>query len=384
MSNFFRVVDVARLWNCTERNVQLLCKEGVIKGAKKISGVWVIPKESIAEKSNEMQAVVDEANDEYKICDGIALSFQDIDLNFAFRNGSSFSKDFACTNGKNKGVETLIIRHCKEGRLEGVFPDGRRIYIGSDTPFAYLQPYTEIDFQFPLDHYFGFTLQIDPIKAISAIRDLEKVFGSLNIDLCLLQEGLSEENLVDLYYQDSMIDKICAEIYYLHFGEMESSFEAKTGFKKPLCEGKCLVPGHIKLEAIRLIQCLCAQKSCHKNLPEFFKESQVLKVKEARQYLVSHLDQRLTLQEISDCFGVSLTSLKTKFKAVYGKPVGEYMMDYRVQRAADFLINSNEPAYKIQSMLGFQNFKVFSREFTKRFGMQPLEYKKRKAQEVSR
>lgn len=38
--------EVAEKWNISRRRVQLLCEEGRIQGAFKISNVWVIPKDA--------------------------------------------------------------------------------------------------------------------------------------------------------------------------------------------------------------------------------------------------------------------------------------------------------------------------------------------------
>ena len=37
-------LQLAEKWNLTERHVQTLCMEGKIKGAVKVSKVWLIPK----------------------------------------------------------------------------------------------------------------------------------------------------------------------------------------------------------------------------------------------------------------------------------------------------------------------------------------------------
>ena len=38
--------EVAEKWNISRRRVQILCEEGRIKGAFKLSDVWVIPKDA--------------------------------------------------------------------------------------------------------------------------------------------------------------------------------------------------------------------------------------------------------------------------------------------------------------------------------------------------
>ena len=44
--DYLSAKEVAEKWNISRRRVQLLCEEGRIEGAFKLSDVWVIPKDS--------------------------------------------------------------------------------------------------------------------------------------------------------------------------------------------------------------------------------------------------------------------------------------------------------------------------------------------------
>ena len=39
--------EIAEKWNISRRRVQVLCEEGRIEGAFKLSDVWVIPKDAV-------------------------------------------------------------------------------------------------------------------------------------------------------------------------------------------------------------------------------------------------------------------------------------------------------------------------------------------------
>ena len=43
MNGFITVQEAAEKWNVTPRLVQILCKEGRITGAMRMSRIWVIP-----------------------------------------------------------------------------------------------------------------------------------------------------------------------------------------------------------------------------------------------------------------------------------------------------------------------------------------------------
>ena len=44
--NYLSAKEVAEKWNISRRRVQVLCEEGRIEGAFKLSDVWVIPKDA--------------------------------------------------------------------------------------------------------------------------------------------------------------------------------------------------------------------------------------------------------------------------------------------------------------------------------------------------
>ena len=43
MNGFITVQEVAEKWGVTPRQVQILCKEGRIVGATRMSRIWIIP-----------------------------------------------------------------------------------------------------------------------------------------------------------------------------------------------------------------------------------------------------------------------------------------------------------------------------------------------------
>ncbi len=45
--NYMSAKETAEKWNITRRRVQLLCEQGRIEGAFKLSDVWVIPADAM-------------------------------------------------------------------------------------------------------------------------------------------------------------------------------------------------------------------------------------------------------------------------------------------------------------------------------------------------
>lgn len=46
MNGYITVQEVAEKWGITTRQVQILCKENRIKGATRMSRIWIIPEKS--------------------------------------------------------------------------------------------------------------------------------------------------------------------------------------------------------------------------------------------------------------------------------------------------------------------------------------------------
>lgn len=46
MNGYITAQEAAEKWNVTPRQVQILCKEGRIKGAEMMSRIWIIPEDA--------------------------------------------------------------------------------------------------------------------------------------------------------------------------------------------------------------------------------------------------------------------------------------------------------------------------------------------------
>ena len=87
------------------------------------------------------------------------------------------------------------------------------------------------------------------------------------------------------------------------------------------------------------------------------------------------------LQKLSETFGYSYSYIADLFSRNMGEPLKEYFTRRRFERAAQ-LLEDGMSVTQIAEMLGYKSIHSFSRAFTKRFGVSPLEY--RKAQKENR
>jgi len=58
-----------------------------------------------------------------------------------------------------------------------------------------------------------------------------------------------------------------------------------------------------------------------------------------------------------------------------GKPFITYLTDYRMDIAADLMVNTNDKSYTIAEKVGYPDANYFSYVFKKRFGVSPSKYR---------
>ena len=373
MDAYKTIQETAALWNCTERNVQLLCKRGHIPGARKVSGVWLLPAEAVRQKSRIENASApiraeqlygrntpvriaphptETASEEtgctitpYQILDGITLVFQDI-----HEEHLDYGSEIPQLPG-----DLIAIQHCREGRFEGEYPNGACIYMGPGSLSVNLPAWAPAANSFPLRHYHGFYIAILPELAEASIAKLESLLGPMGIAFSGFVEHLSEKNKLAFYDTDATIAGYIASMYEA-YGEGREE--------------------RLRLQVLELLQILSTQSALLPAPERYFPREQTAAIKEIRQYLVSHLDRHIPLPELADRFRISLTGMKNCFKGVYGQPIGRYLREYRMQAGAEKLRNSELQIIEIAASLGYENPSKFTEAFSACFGMTPSAYRK--------
>jgi AraC-like DNA-binding protein len=97
----------------------------------------------------------------------------------------------------------------------------------------------------------------------------------------------------------------------------------------------------------------------------------------ARQYMESHLDKPVRLDELARQASLSVSRFSELFRRHYGMPPVHYLNELRMKRAALLLGDQNLAAYQVASMVGFEDPLYFSKAFGKRWGVTVREYRRR-------
>lgn len=98
-------------------------------------------------------------------------------------------------------------------------------------------------------------------------------------------------------------------------------------------------------------------------------------VRRVRVYMQDHLEQRITIADLAEEFGMSQTYLKDSFRKVSGQPIHHYLQDCRLTKAARLLRTTEQSILSIAFSVGYSGTSRFNAAFKARYGMSPREYR---------
>lgn len=94
-------------------------------------------------------------------------------------------------------------------------------------------------------------------------------------------------------------------------------------------------------------------------------------------YISDHLHEKLLVQDIADHVGYTVPYISRLFKAEVNTPLSTYIMQKKVEAAADMLHFSDYSALDISNYLNFSSQSYFIKQFRKYMGITPKEYRER-------
>lgn len=276
----------------------------------------------------------------YNVFPGIEILYNDFHMGTCFDNKRSLNN-------------IMEINHCRQGRFECDFPNGSCVYLEEGDLSVNMLGNRIKNSYFPLEHYQGVSIVIDIDEAANSIST---VLSDISIDLYALRDKLCSGNRCFIMRAKDSVDHIFSELY---------TVPDKVKF------------GYFKIKVLELLLFLSiVEVSELKDERTYFSKKQVEIVKSLKAYITENLEYHYTLKELSDHFGISLTSLKLCFKGVYGTSIYAFMRSYRMQTAAVLLRQGTESVTTIANKVGYINASKFASAFKKIMGVSPLAYRK--------
>ena len=109
--------------------------------------------------------------------------------------------------------------------------------------------------------------------------------------------------------------------------------------------------------------------------PLYRRKSKSRFVAEAVDYIETHYQENVTIDDISGALFISGTYLSQSFKNMMGTSVMQYLINYRVERAKKLLEETDHMIYFVAEQVGFRDVRHFSKTFKKCTGMTPMEFR---------
>ena len=100
-------------------------------------------------------------------------------------------------------------------------------------------------------------------------------------------------------------------------------------------------------------------------------------VEQVYAHICKNHDSPLKINELANQFGVSHSSLFTRFKERCGKPPKQFILIVKIDKAKQMLDESADSVSEIAQEIGFGGYFTFEKAFKKTTGFSPTEWRKR-------
>ncbi len=252
--------------------------------------------------------------------------------------------------------DVMEINHCREGRFECEFFDGRTAYLGAGDLAVNMLTHPTSSSWFPLSHYHGISVMVDLSVAKDTLRQISLSMNEAPVDLDALRDRLCGGDTCFIMRATDAIQHIFSELYAVP---------------------PAIRSGYSKLKVLELLLFLdAAELSELRENRAYITRIQTDTIRAIRAYLVEHLDRHITLLELSKRFDIPLTTMKQTFKTVYGDTIGTYIQSYRMQKAMWLIQETDQSITAIAGQVGYQNASKFAEAFRQFVGVSPTEYRK--------
>ena len=109
----------------------------------------------------------------------------------------------------------------------------------------------------------------------------------------------------------------------------------------------------------------------------YFYKTQVEKVEAIKRFLIEHVAENFTQEELSSRFDIPMTPMKTCFRSVYGAAIGTWLKNYRMNLAAELLLREKGLSIsEIGGRVGYDSAGKFTGAFKKVMHLTPSEYRR--------
>ena len=111
--------------------------------------------------------------------------------------------------------------------------------------------------------------------------------------------------------------------------------------------------------------------------PQWRSEAQQVQlIRQIHDYLLTHMEQRITIEELTHLYPINPTTLKEVFKDVYGTSIAAHLKKHRMEKAAQLLRETDLPVAEVARQVGYESQSKFTAAFKEQYGQLPKEYRR--------
>jgi len=110
------------------------------------------------------------------------------------------------------------------------------------------------------------------------------------------------------------------------------------------------------------------------NCPFLSDETNLKKIKQAKEYIIKNMSEPPSLQELADVVGLPLKKLKSGFKTLYDNSVYGYLLDYKLESSRKILDSNQYNINEVSAEIGYSTPSHFIAAFKKKYGITPKKY----------
>jgi AraC-like DNA-binding protein len=108
--------------------------------------------------------------------------------------------------------------------------------------------------------------------------------------------------------------------------------------------------------------------------PFLIDEENVMKIRQAKEIILSNISEPPGLQELADKVGLNLKKLKMGFKQIYGDTVYGFLFDYKMDYARKLLDSGSYNVNEVGLKIGYSTGSHFIAAFKKKYATTPKKY----------
>jgi AraC-like DNA-binding protein len=105
--------------------------------------------------------------------------------------------------------------------------------------------------------------------------------------------------------------------------------------------------------------------------------SYTYRIRNVIEHIMHNYDQSLRIEELADIVNMGVSSLHRHFKEVTAMSPIQFQKQLRLQEARHLLLSESTDACKVAFRVGYESPSQFSREYSRMFGLPPIEDVKR-------